>query len=98
MKLRADYPLLDAQRYPPKFWGGDESADSFRLNLPPVNLICLQGRAESLLRAGTIEARCQGKLPAAIYVCHDSDIRNIKEARDLQAALGADLNLSPSAA
>ena len=91
-KLRADFPLLDAQHYPPKFWGADENTDYFHLNLPPVNLIRLPGRAESLLRAGTIEARCDGELPAAIYVCHDSDIRNIKEARDLQAALGADSN------
>ena len=91
-KLRADFPLLDAQHCPPKFWGADEKTDYFRLNLPPVDLICLPGRAESLLRAGTIKSRCDGELPAAIYVCHDSDIRNIKEARDLQAALGADSN------
>jgi hypothetical protein len=90
--LTADYPLLDAQRYSSPFFGGDATTDReyYELNLPPIDLIPLQGRADLLLRAGTILRRGDGQLPAAIYVCHDSDILNIKEARDLQAVLGAD--------
>lgn len=90
--LIADNPFLDAQRYPQVFWGADATTNPrfYKLNLPSVDLIPLQGRAESLMRSGTVLEQCEGQLPAAIYVCHDSDVRNIKEARDLQSVLGAD--------
>jgi hypothetical protein len=90
--LIADYPFLDAQSYPQTFWGADVTTSPwfYNLNLSSVELIPLQGRAETLVRSGVIADHYGDQPPAAIYVCHDSDVRNIKDARDLQSSLGAD--------
>lgn len=90
--LIGDFPFLDAQSYPKNFWGADVTTSPwfYTLNLPSVELITMQGRAETLVRSGTMFDHFGDQCPAAIYVCHGSDARNIKDARDLQSALGAD--------
>jgi len=92
-ELAAIYPALDPGSHALEFWGADSDAPDFGfggearkyfdLLLPPIVMDVRSQPAAHLVGDG-----CFGPtLPAAIYVCHDSDVRNLAEARDLQAAL-----------
>lgn len=95
-RIATDYPALDPASHPPHFWGDTSNvSDEFReLILPPIEIVTIDAPATIAVRSGQLEAICQKQLPAAVYVCHDDDIRNAIEARDLQAALSSNLPLT----
>ena len=92
-ELAAIYPALDPDNHAPEFWGADsdsldfwcggEAKKYFDLLLPSVAMDVRSQSAAHLVADGC----CGSTMPAAIYICHGSDVRNLAEARDLQAAL-----------
>ena len=90
LELKAIYPALDTDYSVCESWGGrsEISQDYFDSVLPTINVCLLKSSAVHAVRDGSISETCGARWPSVIYVCHDSDIRNLAEARDLQAALG----------
>jgi len=91
-ELKAFYPALDADYNSVNRWGDvDETSRAyFDSVLPPLKLTLLNIPAAESLRKQSIAVMGNTRWPSVIYVCHDSDIRNLLEARDLQVALSLD--------
>ena len=96
-RLSADYPALNPDAYPKELWGDTSGASPafFELQLPPIKVETVDAPAALSVRSGCIAKLCDHQLPAAVYVCHDSDVSNAIEARDLQVALSQRLPLPP---
>lgn len=89
-RLSLDYPALDPGAHPKNFWDdtpGAPPAEFLKLLLPPIEVVRINAPAALSVRSGDVSKMCGGQLPAAVYVCHDSDVRNGIEARDLQVFL-----------
>ena len=88
-ELVADYPALATNYHHRKTWGAPPgiTQNYFDCVLPPIQVTFLDSPAAQAIRNGSITHICGTRYPAVIYVCHDSNIRNLAEARDLQAAL-----------
>jgi hypothetical protein len=88
-ELKTLYPALDTDYRDLNYWSLESgvSREYFDSVLPPVNLVLEDQPAEQAIRSGAIAGSDDALWPSAIYVCHDSDIRNLSEARDIQAAL-----------
>ena len=71
----------------------DDLPAFFELQLPPIKVETIDAPAALSVRSGRIAELCDHQLPAAVYVCHDSDVSNAIEARDLQVALSQRLPL-----
>ncbi|TLU87429.1 MAG: hypothetical protein FDX21_00905 [Chlorobium sp.] len=91
-QLKAVYPALGADFSSVNDWGGGDktSREYFESVLPPIKLTLLNIPAAEAIRKQSIAVMDNTRWPSVIYVCHDSDIRNLVEARDLQAALCMD--------
>ena len=94
-RLSADYPALNPNAYPKELWGDTSGASPafFELQLPPIKVETIDAPAALSVRSGWVAKLCDHQLPAAVYVCHDSDVSNAIEARDLQVALSQRLPL-----
>ena len=94
-RLSADYPALNPNAYPKELWGDTSGASPafFELQLPPIKVETIDAPAALSVRSGWVAKQCDHQLPAAVYVCHDSDVSNAIEARDLQVALSQRLPL-----
>ena len=94
-RLSANYPALNPDAYPKELWGDTSGASPtfFELQLPPIKVETVDAPAALSVRSGRISKLCDHELPAAVYVCHDSDVSNAIEARDLQVALSQRLPL-----
>ena len=94
-RLSADYPALNPDAYPKELWGDTSGASPtfFELQLPPIKVETVDAPAALSVRSGRIAKLCDHQLPAAVYVCHDSDVSNAIEARDLQVTLSQRLPL-----
>ena len=94
-RLSADYPALNPNAYPKELWGDTSGASPtfFELQLPPIKVETVDSPAALTVRSGRISKLCDHELPAAVYVCHDSDVSNAIAARDLQVALSQRLPL-----
>ena len=94
-RLSADYPALNPDAYPKELWGDTSGASPtfFELQLPPIKVETVDSPAALTVRSGRISKLCDHELPAAVYVCHDSDVSNAIAARDLQVALSQRLPL-----
>ena len=88
-ELKTLYPALDTDYDDLKYWSLDPevSKEYFESVLPPISLVLVDQSAEQAIRNGVIAGSDDASWPSAIYVCHDSDIRNLAESRDIQAAL-----------
>jgi hypothetical protein len=88
-ELAAIYPALETNYDLRKFWGAppDISQEYFDRVLPPIKIDILELPAAHAIRSDTVTLRYGARRPSVVYVCHDSAIRNLAEARDLQAAL-----------
>lgn len=88
-RLSLDYPALDPGAHPKNFWDDTSGAspEFLKLLLPPIEVVRINAPAALSVRSGDVSKMCGGQLPAAVYVCHDSDVRNGIEARDLQVFL-----------
>ena len=91
-ELKAVYPALGADYSSVGDWGGghETSREYFESVLPPIRLTLLNIPAAEAIRKQSIAVMDNTRWPSVIYVCHDSDIRNLAEARDLQVALCMD--------
>jgi len=89
--LKAMYPALATDYGDLKYWSLDPEVSKayFDSVLPPINLVLVDQPAEQAIRYGEIAGADNASWPSAIYVCHNSDIRNLAEARDIQVALCA---------
>ncbi len=88
-KLRNLYPALDTDYSDLNYWSlvPGVPKELFDSILPPVELVLIDQPTERVIRSGTIAGADKATWPSAVYVCHDSDIRNLDEARGIQAAL-----------
>jgi len=88
-ELAAIYPALETSFDRRKFWGApaDISQNYFDRVLPPIKIDILDAPAAHAIRGGALDLVCGARRPSVIYVCHESAVRNLAEARDLQAAL-----------
>jgi len=90
-ELQRHYPALVADFREVGYWRPDRCTSEAYFNsvLPPLILSVIDDSVAEALRKGALYGTTEPVLsPAAIYVCHDSNILNLAEARDLQAAMG----------
>ncbi len=97
-RLSQDYPALDPDAHPAHLWGDTSGAspEFIKFQLPPIKVEKIDAQAALSVRSGQVDKVCDGQPPAAVYVCHDSDVRNAIEARDLQVALSQRFSLGTS--
>ncbi|WNV06539.1 NAD-binding protein [Candidatus Methylospira mobilis] len=88
-EIAAIYPALETGFDRRQFWGApaDISRKYFDRVLPPIKIDILDSPAAHAIRGGALDHVCGARRPSVIYVCHESAVRNLAEARDLQAAL-----------
>ncbi len=88
-ELKSLYPALDARYGDLKQWSSIQnvSREYFDSVLPPVMIVPKDQTTEQAICNGTIAGTDRVSWPSAIYVCHDSDIRNLAEARTIQSSL-----------
>lgn len=89
-ELKNLYPALDASNKEIDFWCLSDlevSEEYLECVLPPVIVHAVDQPAEQVISNGTLAGTARTLWPSAIYICHDSDIRNLSEARSIQAVL-----------
>ncbi|MBV5289889.1 hypothetical protein [Pelodictyon phaeoclathratiforme] len=88
-ELKTLYPALDTDYRNLNFLSFElgVSREFFDSVLPPLQLVIADQPPEQAICNEVIAGADDASWPSAIYVCHDSDIRNLSEARDIQAAL-----------
>lgn len=96
-RLSQDYPALAPEAHPVQLFGNTSnvSPEFVDLQLPPIEVVKIDAPAALSVRNGQVDKMCGGQqLPAVVYVCHDSNVHNAIEARDLQVALSQRLTLA----
>lgn len=91
-ELKRHYPALATDFSEVDYWRADRHTSEAYFNsvLPPLVLSVVNESVAEAIRKGTLLGMNEPVLPAAIYVCYDSNILNLAEARDLQATLAKD--------
>jgi len=91
-ELQQHYPALVADFGEVEYWRADRciSEACFKSVLPPLLLSVLNGFVAEAIRKENLHGTGEPVLPSAIHVCHNSDVLNLAEARDLQTAMGKD--------
>ncbi len=94
-ELKSIYPALDTDYNSCNYWGAEDklSKDYFDSLLPPIKLRLMDFPSAQATRQVCIYKTSAMRWPSVIYMCHDSDIRNLSEARDLQTVLCAQADL-----
>ena len=89
-ELKTNYPALVTDYNEVGYWShdGSTSEEHFNSLLPPLILSLVNEPFTQAIRNGKVPGMHEPVLPSVIYVCHNSDILNLVEARDLQAAMG----------
>ncbi len=89
-ELKTNYPALVTDYNEVGYWShdGSTSEEHFNSLLPPLILSLVNEPFTQAIRNGKVPGIHEPVLPSVIYVCHNSDILNLVEARDLQAAMG----------
>ena len=88
-ELKAIYPALETDYFCREQWGGGQetSREYFESVLPTIQITTLNLPATQAIRNNAVSQLVGAQWPSVIYLCHDSDVHNLAEARDLQAAL-----------
>jgi hypothetical protein len=89
-ELKTNYPALVTDYGDVGYWDPDRSTSEKHFNslLPPLILSLVNESVTQAIRNGMVPGMHEPVLPSVIYVCHNADILNLAEARDLQAAMG----------
>jgi hypothetical protein len=98
-EMADSYPSLRPSDRSAQYWGlpPDGSTDFLRLVVTPLDIVTIDQPASQAVRDGHVGLDGAHQLPSVVYVCHNSDIQNAIESRDLQAALSAYLPSSKNA-
>jgi hypothetical protein len=88
-ELADTYPSLSPSTHRQEHWGlpFGASPDYLRFVVTPLDIVILDEPASQAIRDIRVKETCGKQIPSVVYVCHDSDIENAIEARDLQASL-----------
>ena len=87
--LADDYPSLNSDSHTTEHWGLPlgTSPDFLKLVISPLEIVAIDQPVDHAVRNQQVENVCGEQFPSAVYVCHNSDIENAIEARDVQASL-----------
>lgn len=90
-ELTSNYPALDTDYGEIGYWSSEQekSEKYFNSVLPPIHIIIDDMPIIEAMRNKKIAANDSSSWPSVIYICHNSDVQNLAEARDLQANLCA---------
>ena len=94
------YPSLRPNAHPGQFWNRNSHFSSAfqQLVVTPLDIVTLDQPALHAVREGGVGGACVDQMPSVVYVCHNSDVQNAIDSRDLQAALCSCLPASGNAA